>query len=109
MFNFSEIGNEKNEKNFDINNNNNNKNAIYHGMNMNANYLTSNNIIANNQNGGINGNEFHEPKNMQTMSFMNSDNFANQFMIDFKENNNYSMNLVGAKFPSMGKRYAIRQ
>lgn len=103
MFNFSDVGNEKNEKNID------NKSIIYPGMGLNPNYLTSNSIIANtHQNGLINGNEFQEPKNMQNISFMNSD-IANQFMIDLKENNNYNMNSVGAKLPSMSKRYAIKQ
>lgn len=111
MFNFSEIGSEKQEKNFEK------KNSIYPALGVNANYLTSNSIIASNQqngNGGINGNEFHEPKNMQNMYFLNPDNFAAQFLLDMKENNNNNtnnnyMNLAGAKFPSISKSYAIRQ
>lgn len=107
MFNFSEIGSEKQEKNFE------NKNGIYPDVGINVNYLTSNSIIANNlnlNNAGLTGNEFLEPKNMQNVSFFNSENFANQFMVDMKENNSVNyMNLVGAKLPSMAKRYAIKQ
>jgi len=105
MFNYSEIGSEKNEKNFES------KNIIYPDVSINANYLTSNSIIAKNlNNGGLIGNEFLEPKNMQNMSFFNSDNFANQFMIDLKDNSSVNyMSIVGAKLPSMSKRYAIKQ
>jgi len=109
MFHFSENGNEKNEKIYES------KNILYPAaIEENSNYLTSNSIIASNyQNGGMkNGNElFNEPKNMQKISFLNTDSITNQFIIDLKENNNWNnyINLVGVKFPSLSKRYVIKQ
>ena len=49
-------------------------------------------------------------KNFQSLAFMGNENFANQFLVNIKAEDNFSNNLgYPSKIPSMSRRYAIKQ